>query len=128
MGYVKRITASLRDAVERAVIDAKGEVGLSDAATVQTLIRWERHALLAQRWLRNEADKLTPADKLRFSEAVAKASAERDKCFTRLGIDRRADASDIWAQVDAMPDDPPRACPPADVPEFTEVETSGGPA
>lgn len=108
-GYIKRITASLRDAVERAVVDAKGEIGLVDAAVVQTLIRWERHALLAQKWLRNEIESLSPSDKIRFSAEIARASAERDKCFARLGIDKTAAELDPWANIFDLP--PPAPTP-----------------
>ena len=55
--YIARETAKFRGALERAVMDKTGgDVSLVDAAAIQTAIRWERHALLAQRWLRNEGD------------------------------------------------------------------------
>ena len=38
--------------------------------------------------LRKEIDKLSPSDRLRFSEAIAKASDNRDKNIKALGLDR----------------------------------------
>ncbi len=50
-----------------------------DAAAINSILKWERHGLLAAHWLRHEADKLSPSDRLRFSEAIAKASDNRDR-------------------------------------------------
>ncbi|MCA9248392.1 MAG: hypothetical protein KDA42_14800 [Planctomycetales bacterium] len=99
-GYVERLTNQLRRALESAVLDIAGEIGLFAAATINTACRWERHALLAQRWLRRGKD-LTPADKLAFSRDVARASAERDKCIKALGLDHQ-DERDAWSVLDAV--------------------------
>jgi hypothetical protein len=49
--------------------------------------------LLAAHWLRKEADKLSAGDRLRFSEAIAKASDNRDRNIRLLDLDRdRADS------------------------------------
>lgn len=102
-GYVRRETDQLRTLIENAVAAANGgEISLNDAACIQTAIRWERHALLAQRWLRLEAETLTPDQRLAFSRDVARASAERDKCLKSLGLDVRP-GSDPWAVLDTLP-------------------------
>jgi hypothetical protein len=102
--YIHRITNQFRAAVEAAVIDAKGEVSLIDAASIVTAVRWERHALLAQRWLRQEAATLTPDQRLSFSRDVARASGERDKCLRALGLDRDKQSTliDALYAVDAI--------------------------
>jgi hypothetical protein len=80
----------LRRTLERAVIEAKGEVSLLDAATIQTACKWERHGALALRWLVKAGESLKPLECLKFSEAIAKASAERDRALQALRIDRDA--------------------------------------
>lgn len=88
-GYVARTTGQFRAALESAVAAAKGEITLIDAASIQSAVRWERHALLCQRWLVKEAATLSASDRLAFSREIARASSERDKCLDRLCIDRR---------------------------------------
>ena len=53
--YIRRESNRLRCALEDAVIELRGEVGLADAAAINSAVRWERHAMLAQRWLRKLA-------------------------------------------------------------------------
>jgi predicted KAP-like P-loop ATPase len=79
-------------ALERAVLDRRGEVDVFAAAVIQSAMRWERHALLAQKWLRITPD-LDPDQKLAFSREIARASSERDKCLRLLGLDVRASAN-----------------------------------
>ncbi|MGE0760613.1 MAG: hypothetical protein AB7O38_26615 [Pirellulaceae bacterium] len=93
--YIARSTGQFRTALEGAIVERKGEISLHDAAVIQTAIRWERHALLVQRWLRRELADLSPDQRLAFSRDVARASAERDKCLKILGLDRDA-RSDIF--------------------------------
>ena len=75
-------------ALETAVMDRKGEISLFDAGLVQTAMRWERHALLAQRWLKKEAANMTHSDRLAFSREVARASESRDRALKELGLAR----------------------------------------
>jgi len=90
--YIEKRVNALRRQVEAALIEVKGEIGLVDAAAVNSILKWERHGLLASHWLRKEADKLSASDRLRFSEAIAKASDNRDRNIRSLGLDRdRAD-------------------------------------
>lgn len=100
--YVARATNELRRAVEDAVIVAKGEVNILDAAAIQTLLRHERHAMLCQRWLRREHDKMTLAERLKFSAEIGRASAERDKALRSLGIDATG-TNDVLTQAYRTP-------------------------
>ncbi len=84
--YIKRMAAQLQRTLEAEVLDAVGEIGVYHAATIQSAVRWEKHALLSQRWLRQAQESLTPAERLSFSREVARASSERDKCLDRLGL------------------------------------------
>ena len=85
--YIEHRVNALRRQVEEAVLDVKGEITLVDAAMVNSILKWERHGLLAQHWLRHEADKLSASDRLRFSEAIARASDNRDRAIKALGLD-----------------------------------------
>jgi hypothetical protein len=86
--YIENRVNLLRRQMEAAVLAAKGEISIMDAAAINSILRWERHGLLAAHWLRREADKLSAGDRLRFSEAIAKAGDARDKNIRLLGLDR----------------------------------------
>jgi len=101
-GYVQRSIIRFRVALEQAVQDAGGKIGVLEAALIQSALRWERHALLAQRWLRREADSMTATDRLAYSKAVADASSQRDRCLDRLGL-RLAKPSDPWDIIYSAP-------------------------
>jgi hypothetical protein len=104
--YIRKTCAALKMLIEGQVLSVKGEVSLVDAATIQSCIRWERHALLSQRWLRTEAG-LNPDQKLSFSREIARASAERDKCLRLLQLDKPQDAFqtllDSFAESEPVP-------------------------
>lgn len=84
-GTIRRAIDELRRQLEDAVLRAHGEIDVLAAAQIQTAIRFERHAMLAQRWLRLNADMMQPAERLAYSRDIAKASESRDKAmaFTR---------------------------------------------
>lgn len=110
--YISRSVHEFRRAVEDALIAAKGEVSLYDAALVQTAARHETHALLAARWLRREFESMSLDQRLMFSREVGRASSERDKCLKLLNLDRDARANIFdglyqvrEADVDNGPDD-----------------------
>lgn len=84
--YITRATNELRRAIEDAVATAKGGVNIIDAATIQTIMRHERHAMLAQRWLKKDIENMTLDQRLKYSAEIGRASAERDKCLRSLGI------------------------------------------
>jgi hypothetical protein len=84
--YIEVRMNIFRRELESAVVAAKGEICLSDAAYVQTAMRWERHAALAQRWLTKQHDEMTPTERLTFSREIARASAERDRAITSLAL------------------------------------------
>lgn len=87
--YITRTLTALRRAIKDAVIKRHGKLGFFDDAIIQSAIRWERQALLTQRFLREEKN-LSTERKIFFSREIARASAERDKCLRELGLDRRA--------------------------------------
>ena len=91
---------AFRRMLEDTVLETRNKVSITDAAHIQSAYRWERHALLAQRWLTKQYDELKPADKIKFSEAVARASDCRDKAIAALKLDRDP-LQDQWASLDA---------------------------
>jgi hypothetical protein len=94
---------AFRRILEDAVVKAKGEVSIPDAACIQTALRWERHAALAQRWLTKQYTELKPVDRLTFSREIARASGERDKALKMIGLDRDTKDSIIDALYARLP-------------------------
>lgn len=86
--YIEFRLNAFRRTLEQAVLSAKGEVTIQDAAYIQTALRWERHGCLAQRWLNKKYTELKPTDLLQFSREIARASTERDKALAALHLDR----------------------------------------
>jgi hypothetical protein len=105
-GYIQRLCYAFRRYLEEAVVELRQEVAISDAATIQTCIRWERHALLAQRWIRTE-EKLTIEQKISISREIATASDKRDQCIKALGLNAHR-SRNVWEALrDATPQDAP---------------------
>lgn len=86
--YIKRDCDQFRRAVEDAVAERHGEFTVMHAAIIQTAMRWERHAQLAQRWLAKEAEQMSANDRLAYSRDIARASSERDRWLEKLGLDQ----------------------------------------
>jgi hypothetical protein len=99
--HIDRATCHYRRQLESAVLEARGEITLVDAALVNTAYRAERHAQLAQRWLHREAANMSPADRLGYSREVVKASESRDKAIASLKLERQS--SDLWATLESLP-------------------------
>lgn len=110
-GFIEARCNDLRRQVEAAVLGVKGVISITDAAAINSILKWERHGLLAAHWLRKEADKLSAGDRLRFSEAVAKASDNRDKNIRSLGLDRDA-GEVIFQRLYSSPVALPEPSPP----------------
>ncbi|MEQ9379402.1 MAG: hypothetical protein RJP95_00955 [Pirellulales bacterium] len=92
-GYVQRLTKEFRDDLAQAVNEAKGELSITDVCFVDTASRWQRHGLLAQRWLRRESETMSHDQRLAYSREIARAGTERDRCIKQLGLDQsQADA------------------------------------
>lgn len=89
LAYIEKRINGFRRHLTAAVEEIKGEVSLVDAAAINSACKWERHGMLALNWLRNEVDTLSVSDRLKFSEAIAKASDNRDKNLRSLGLDTK---------------------------------------
>ena len=98
--YIEGRVNALRRTVEEAIISLKGEITIMDAAAINSILKWERHGLLAAHWLRHEIDKLSASDRLRFSESIAKASDSRDKAIRSLDLDVKPDPITLTKYLD----------------------------
>ena len=92
--YIQKACNELRRVLEDSVIACRSEVNVGDAMLIQTCLRWERHALLAQRWLREQSDAMNADQRLNYSREIARASKERDKALASLRIDASSGQSE----------------------------------
>jgi hypothetical protein len=88
--YVYYRICSLRRTLEAAVLREFGAIDLAAAAAINTAIRQERNAQLAEHYARHNQGKLPDATLLDFYERAAKASSARDKAISSLRLDRDA--------------------------------------
>lgn len=86
--YIKGKLRQFRAAVEAEVQLANGELSLYQACLIQTACRHETVAQLWQRWLRVEMETLTIDQRLSVTQAIARASKERDAALKELGLNR----------------------------------------
>jgi len=90
--HIRRQSGELRSALESTLVSRSRTIGVWEACVISAICRWFRHGALAARWLRLQEAELAPADRLRFSEAVAKSGNEVVRLLGVLKLDR--DASD----------------------------------
>lgn len=88
--YIELRLNKIRRVLEDAVVQAKGEISVPDAAMIQSAIRWEKHSELCSRWLWLESNDLKAIDKAHFSREIARGSSERDKAIRELGLPKSA--------------------------------------
>lgn len=88
LAYIQNQLNAFRRELERAVISEK-DIGLLEAANINTALKWEKVGALAQRWLTTEHDNLKPLDRLQFVREIARASVERDKAIMALGLGKK---------------------------------------
>lgn len=98
LARVERSAYQFRRALEDAYTLAYGDVDFQAAAIIQTASRWERHAGLALRWLRDHEQELDHAERLGYSREIARASSERDKAIAslKLGAARKTLAATLY--------------------------------
>ena len=98
-----RHASELRNALEDGVLATHGSISITQALLISTAARWERHAGLALRWLR-ENPGMELKDRLEFSREVAKASEARDKAVKQLGLPNGSDKLNPWELLKEIPD------------------------
>jgi hypothetical protein len=85
--YIEKRVNALRREIEDAVLASKGEISRPASWAINTAMKWEAYAMRAADYLRKKGDALSPADQLRFAEAIPKASERRDAALRSLGLD-----------------------------------------
>lgn len=83
---VRRYVGRMRAELEAAVCERHGQIGVYEAALVQSACRHEGRALLLQRLLRVEPG-LSVTERLGIVREIGSASDSRDKCLKGLGLD-----------------------------------------
>ncbi|MBL9163124.1 MAG: hypothetical protein JNL18_10350 [Planctomycetaceae bacterium] len=96
-----RVTV-LRKALERAVVERHNELSLKHALLIQSACRHEQAALLAQRALRVDGDKMSVTDRLSYLTTIAAESDKRDRAVEKLNLDP-ADSGSVLDQLYAAP-------------------------
>jgi hypothetical protein len=89
-GGIRKVLAQFQQALEVAVLAVRECLSITDAALISSAVHWQRHSLLAMRWLRLEFASLSPQDRLHYSREIALASDKRDKCIKELRLDAAA--------------------------------------
>ena len=86
--HIQRQADNLRLALESALQGRARELGPYAAACIAAVAKWQRHGSLAARWLRQREAELSDADRLRYSEAVARAADSVVRLMEKLGLDK----------------------------------------
>ncbi len=86
-----------RRGLESLVLEAKGEIGATDAHLIDEATGAEVHAAVCRWLLRTRLDKMTVGDVARCSEQIMKARAARNRAVERLELDRDRSADLIDA-------------------------------
>lgn len=92
---VKREGRAYRRALERAVLDAKGEINLTDAHLIDTATAATIAAGISRWVLRNKMDGMKGSDIHNCGQAIVKSKQLRDQAVKQLDLDRPPPAP--WA-------------------------------
>ena len=153
--YVTKATNQFRRELEVLVLEEHGgEIDLYRASLIHSACRWERHALLCQRWLRqcgdvptitktktstksgdttDSVEKMTPEgmtheQRLSYSREICKASEGRDRCIEKLGLVRSPRDDALLIPVFDSPPAPTQSEAVAVAPTVSVVSVDPSPA
>lgn len=82
--------------MEDAVLSMHGKVSFYHAALIHSAVRHETVALLKERRLRQEDDSLSTVEKGTLEDQISKATDLRDKCLSKLGLDKQDEPAWIF--------------------------------
>ncbi len=99
--HIEHAVNELRRLMETEVLKVKGEIGVMDAAAINSILNWQKHGLLAAYWLRKEISTMSLGDRLRFSAEIAKASDARDRNIRLLGLDIKPEPIDLRGYIES---------------------------
>ena len=110
LAHIMRLVYRFRRQVEASVAErGSGQmVSLYEASLIDVACRHHRNALLAHKWLADELDKLTVADRMRFAERSAEHAEKRNATLAKLGLsgDRGGGGADSpWSVMDELADE-----------------------
>jgi hypothetical protein len=88
--YVGRLSRHLNRELEAAVEAHKGKLSLVDQCHINAAVKWERHGLLATRWLKLHAAEMTHDQRLNYSREIARAAESRNRSISALGLEDSA--------------------------------------
>ncbi len=94
--YIEGQISAFRRYIREEVTD----LSLWQEATLQSACRHETRALLAARWLRLEAKKLSIAERVALVKTVSDATDARDKCLKAIGLDEPPDPLDLTGYLE----------------------------
>jgi hypothetical protein len=101
MVAVKREGRAYRRAIEAAVLDAKGDIGLTDAHLIDTATAAVIQAGICRWLLRNKIEGMSTADVRGCSQDIVKAKERRDAAVKALGLDVKPEPMDLHAYIEA---------------------------
>lgn len=97
--YLRKQLTAFRKALEAGVVAKAGEVSLTSAAAIQSVVQHEAHRQLLGRWLAAAPADLRLETRVATLDAIARAVDRRDKCLRSLDLDASLDGDD-WAALD----------------------------
>jgi hypothetical protein len=106
MQYTGKKAGIFRGAAEAETLSIRGKIGVWEQSLLSTATQWLITALKIERVLREFGDELTHQDYANLCERVARACSERDKCLTKLGLDKGDPQHTTLYALPSLPDEP----------------------
>lgn len=95
-----------RRALEALVVEAKGEVNVTDAHLIDEAAAADVHASVCRWLLRTRLEKMSVSDVARCSEQILKSKTIRNKAVERLKLDKESNVWDaLYSDVDEQTED-----------------------
>ena len=85
--WINTLVSALRRELEALTMEVHRALDFKSQLYIQSACRHEQAALLAQRWLRLQAETMTHSERLTYLQAIAKESDLRDRAVDRLRLD-----------------------------------------
>jgi hypothetical protein len=100
--YLRRQVLAFREAVEKATVEAYGEITIAHAKTIRTACVAVKQSLRLERVLATQGEPgqggLDHAQWLAYSDRLLRAEETADRALSRLGIDKRT-SPDVWDSI-----------------------------
>ena len=93
--HVRRLIGRFRTQLETEVRASHGTITMRKAALITSSIQHEGRRQLLNRWLKLEAESLSLPERAEVLRQASSASADRDACIERLGLDASTAGKDL---------------------------------